>query len=92
MGTSQPAGPLQTAGITQLLVCVCDSGPGLDTQKLDHLFEAFYTTKAGVTGMGGNLPVDHGGAWGRVWARANEPRGAIFGFELPIEHMGVVAA
>jgi signal transduction histidine kinase len=67
------------------LVAVRDSGPGLDLETVDRLFEAFYTTK--VQGMGIGLAIcrsiiqAHGG---RLWARANVPRGAIFQFTLPI--------
>jgi C4-dicarboxylate-specific signal transduction histidine kinase len=66
------------------LVAVRDSGPGLDLETMDRLFEAFYTTK--VHGMGIGLAIcrsiiqAHGG---RLWARANVPCGAIFQFTLP---------
>lgn len=66
------------------LVAVRDSGPGLDLETADRLFEAFYTTK--VQGMGIGLTIcrsiiqAHGG---RLWARANVPCGAIFQFALP---------
>jgi signal transduction histidine kinase len=65
-------------------VAVRDSGPGLDLETVDRLFEAFYTTK--VQGMGIGLAIcrsiiqAHGG---RLWARANVPCGAIFQFTLP---------
>src|SRR5258708_7819663 len=68
------------------LVAIRDSGPGLDLKSVDRLFEAFYTTK--VQGMGVGLAIcrsiieAHGG---RIWARANEPRGAVFQFTLPLE-------
>jgi len=68
------------------LVAVRDSGPGLDLKSLDRLFEAFYSTK--VRGVGIGLTVcrsiieAHGG---RMWAGANEPRGASFQFTLPLE-------
>ena len=68
------------------LVAVRDSGPGLDLKSVDRLFEAFYTTK--VHGMGVGLAIcrsiieAHGG---RIWAGANEPRGAVFQFTVPLE-------
>jgi len=37
---------------TDLLISVGDSGPALDPQLLDRLFEAFYTTKPQGLGMG----------------------------------------
>ncbi len=71
-----------TAESGDLLVTVRDSGPGL--QAGERIFEAFYTTK--TTGLGMGLSIcrsiieAHGG---RLWARANEPRGAVFQFILP---------
>ncbi|HTS81723.1 MAG TPA: PAS domain S-box protein [Myxococcaceae bacterium] len=67
-----------------LLVAVRDSGPGLPPATLEHLFEAFYTTKPGGLGMG--LSICHSiidAHGGRLWAIANVPRGAIFQFTLP---------
>jgi PAS domain S-box-containing protein len=73
-----------TAGSDEVCVAVRDSGPGLDPVKLDRLFEAFYTTKPGGLGMGlsicRSIIEAHGG---RLWAEANEPRGAIFQFTVP---------
>jgi PAS domain S-box-containing protein len=69
-----------------VLVSVRDSGPGLDPQSVDRLFEAFYTTKPDGLGMGlaicRSIIEAHGG---RLWATANEPRGAVFQFTIPIE-------
>ena len=68
-----------------VLVSVQDSGPGLALTTLEHVFEAFYTTKS--TGLGLGLSIcrsiieAHGG---RLWVEANEPRGAIFQLTLPV--------
>jgi PAS domain S-box-containing protein len=63
---------------------VGDSGPGLDQEKLEEIFGAFYTTKPDGMGMGlavsRSIIEAHGG---RLWANKNEPRGAIFQFTLP---------
>ena len=71
----------QTNGV---LVAVRDSGPGIDPEHLERVFEAFYTTKSSGVGMGLSICrsiIDaHGG---RLWAEANEPRGAVFQFTLP---------
>jgi len=70
---------------------VRDSGPGLAPAALERLFGAFYTTKA--TGMGLGLSIcrsiieAHGG---RLWASANEPRGAIFQFTATV-HPDIVS-
>jgi C4-dicarboxylate-specific signal transduction histidine kinase len=67
-----------------VLVAVRDSGPGIDPEHRERVFQAFYTTKSGGTGMGLSICrsiIDaHGG---RLWAEANEPRGAVFQFTLP---------
>ena len=68
----------------RVLVAVRDSGPGLDPQSLEPLFDAFYTTKPHGLGMGlaisRSIIEAHGG---RLWATANEGRGATFKFTLP---------
>ena len=68
-----------------VLVSVYDSGPGLDKESLGRIFEAFYTTKSQGLGMGlaisRSIIEAHGG---RLQARSNFPRGAIFAFALPI--------
>jgi hypothetical protein len=67
-----------------VLVAVRDSGPGIDPENIERVFEAFYTTKSSGVGMGLSICrsiIDaHGG---RMWAEANEPRGAVFQFTLP---------
>jgi len=76
------SGPNESQGV---LVSVQDSGPGLDPKSVDHLFDAFYTTKPHGLGMGlaisRSLIEAHGG---RLWAAANTPHGAVFQFTLPI--------
>jgi signal transduction histidine kinase/ligand-binding sensor domain-containing protein len=67
-------------------ITVRDSGPGLDPNAADKLFNHFYTTKAEGMGMGLTISLSiveaHGG---RLWVTANLPRGAMFHFTLPIE-------
>ena len=67
-----------------VLVAVRDSGPGIDPEHLDRVFDAFYTTKSSGVGMGLSICrsiIDaHGG---RLWADVNTPRGAVFRFTLP---------
>lgn len=73
--------PSPTEGI---LVAVRDSGPGINPEHLDRIFNPFYTTKTSGIGMGLSICrsiIDaHGG---RLWAEANQPRGAILQFTLP---------
>jgi PAS domain S-box-containing protein len=76
-----------------VLVTVRDFGPGLEPKSVDRLFEAFYTTKPDGLGMGlaicRSIIEAHGG---RLWATANEPRGAVFQFTLPLLPDETVAA
>jgi PAS domain S-box-containing protein len=66
-------------GRGDVLVAVQDSGPGLNPEGLEHLFDAFYTTKAGGMGMGlsicRSIIEAHGG---QIRATTNLPKGAIF--------------
>jgi PAS domain S-box-containing protein len=74
-------GKVESGGV---LVAVQDSGPGLEAAMLERVFESFYTTKQ--TGLGLGLSIcrsiieAHGG---RLWASANQRRGATFQFTLP---------
>jgi signal transduction histidine kinase len=71
-------------GHTNGVVIVRDSGPGIDPEKLERVFEAFYTTKSNGVGIGLSICrsiIDaHGG---RLWIEGNEPRGATFQFTVP---------
>lgn len=72
------------AELGDVLVVVCDSGPGLPAAALERIFDAFYTTK--VTGLGMGLSICRSiieAHAGRLWASANDPRGATFHFTLP---------
>ena len=69
-----------------VLVTVRDSGPPIDSAKIDEMFEAFYSTKP--KGMGLGLTISRSiieAHNGRLWAVPNQPRGAIFQFTLPVE-------
>ena len=69
---------------TDAFVSVGDSGPGIDQEKLERVFEAFYTTKSNGVGIGlsicRSIIEAHGG---RLWIEANRPRGATFHFTVP---------
>jgi predicted ATPase/signal transduction histidine kinase len=68
-----------------VVISVQDSGPGFEPKSLEHLFDAFYTTKPHGLGMGlaisRSIVEAHGG---RLWATANAPCGTVFQFTLPI--------
>lgn len=65
------------------LVAVEDSGPGIDPENLDRIFNSFYTTKPSGLGMGLSICraiiEAHGG---RLWATSG-PGGGLFQFTLP---------
>ena len=67
-----------------VVVAVQDAGVGIDAQKTDQLFSAFYTTKPDGMGMGLSISRSiieaHGG---RLWATPNPDHGATFHFALP---------
>jgi PAS domain S-box-containing protein len=68
----------------QLLTSVSDTGVGLPKEKTEQIFDAFFTTKPQGSGMGlsisSSIVESHGG---RLWATANNGRGATFHFTLP---------
>jgi signal transduction histidine kinase len=70
----------------QLLISVSDTGVGLPKEKPEQMFDAFFTTKPQGSGMGlsisRSIVESHGG---RLWATANEERGATFHFTLPVQ-------
>src|SRR5215467_14524983 len=69
----------------KVLVAVQDSGVGLQSESLDHLFEAFFTTKPKGMGMGlatsRSIIEAHGG---KLWASPNDGPGATFQFTLHV--------
>ena len=76
---------LATIAKAHVQVTVEDNGPGLRKEQLEHVFDAFYTTK--VNGMGMGLAISrsiieaHGG---RLWVEEDVSNGARFRFTLPI--------
>jgi len=69
---------------SRVLISVGDTGVGLPPEKADQIFNAFFTTKRQGSGMGlaisRTIIESHGG---RLWATANDGRGATFHFTLP---------
>jgi signal transduction histidine kinase len=69
-----------------ITVAVHDSGPGIDPEKLDGIFGAFFTTKSHGMGLGlaiCRMIVEHHG--GRLIASSDGKKGSLFQFDLPIE-------
>lgn len=69
----------------ELLVSVEDTGLGIRADHAARLFSPFFSTKPHGTGLGLRISRSiieaHGG---RLWAEKNEPRGAVFCFQLPL--------
>jgi signal transduction histidine kinase len=72
-------------GRDAIAVAVEDSGPGIDSQKLDGIFTAFVTTKSHGMGLGlaicRTIVEQHGG---QLTASSDGKNGALFQFVLPI--------
>jgi signal transduction histidine kinase len=70
----------------EVMVSVSDTGVGIPADKMQEIFNEFFTTKAGGTGMGLTISstiLESRG--GRLWATVNPERGATFHFSLPTE-------
>jgi signal transduction histidine kinase len=76
-------------------VVVEDTGSGISEENLPHIFEAFYTTKPGVRGIGLGLFVSEGiirGHRGRLLVESKEGAGSRFTVQLPRETMDAALA
>jgi signal transduction histidine kinase len=68
----------------EILVAVEDSGPGLEAQNPDRVFDEFYSTKPNGLGIGLSICRSIIEAHeGRLWASPTHPHGATFQFTLP---------
>ncbi len=84
--SNDPALTIKTRlnGNDMIEVAVCDNGPGVDAEVLEHLFEPFFTTKADGIGVGLSLSRSiieaHGG---HLRPASNSGAGATFLFTVP---------
>lgn len=63
---------------------ISDTGVGFRPGEVEHIFDAFWTTKTDGIGLGLAISrsiIEANG--GRIWAETNEERGAVFLFSLP---------
>jgi signal transduction histidine kinase len=73
-------------------VSVADNGVGIPPDRLNQIFETFYTTKGHGTGLGLSIArtiVEMYG--GRIWAENQPGGGAEFRFTLPLAQMAAGA-
>lgn len=69
-----------------IIISVSDSGPGIPSNLRDKLFDPFYTTKQGNSGIGlslcNRIIMDHGGS---LNISTSKWGGALFIIEIPLE-------
>jgi PAS domain S-box-containing protein len=67
-----------------VLITLEDTGTGIDPNKMNHIFDAFFTTKADGMGMGlsicRSIIESHNGL---LWVSPRHPHGSIFYIKLP---------
>jgi signal transduction histidine kinase len=80
-----------TVGDLQTEVALSDSGTGIPIDKLNKVFDAFYTTKRSGTGLGLSIArtiVETYG--GTIWAENHAGGGAVFRFTLPLSKASAI--
>jgi signal transduction histidine kinase len=71
----------------EVLVSVQDSGPGIDSEDVPHLFDRFYRANTRSSGLGLGLYISrilveaHGG---RIWVESRPGQGSTFTIALPL--------
>jgi len=72
-------------GKRMIEITVTDSGPGIDEEILDQIFQPFFSTRKEGLGMGlainRTIVEAHGG---RLWAENSPDQGAVFHITLPV--------
>jgi PAS domain S-box-containing protein len=69
-----------------LLISITDTGPGIATEDLPHVFDRYWQSDHRNRGLGLGLPIARAiieAHHGRLWAEHVDGRGAIFHFTLP---------
>jgi len=72
-------------GARALRITVQDSGPGIDPENLERVFDRFFTTKSQGMGMGLSICRSIIAAYdGRLWAEQGADGGSVFRISLPM--------
>lgn len=79
----------------QIAVVIEDTGVGIRPENLERIFEAFFTTKKEVKGVGLGLSICHGfilDHGGRIDVQSEVGKGTTFTIYLPVDPQAAVAA
>jgi histidine kinase len=76
-----------------VIIKICDTGPGVPLSIRDKIFEPFFTTKKVGKGTGLGLSISYGilrECGGNIEVDSNEENGACFIVQLPLLHDGKI--
>jgi len=81
----------QEEGDRELLFAISDTGPGIEREKLDNIFDAFSQVDYSATrlygGAGLGLAISRGiveAMKGRIWVESEKGKGSTFCFTIPL--------
>jgi len=78
---------------SNISLSIADDGPGISPDRLDQIFDPFYTTKQAGEGTGLGLSIchsivrNHGGG---IYIESALGKGAVFTIELPAGQQGLM--
>lgn len=74
--------------VQQVTIFVSDTGSGIDSEHLHHLFDPFFSTKDVGVGLGLGLSISYSiiKTMGGELTAKNSPEGATFGIQLQAQH------